>query len=75
MLDIIEIEIREFIEKYGFLIDILVVRGLVKCVLEGDKIYLEGIKELMEKVDFYIKNFDRLLNVLFILFVEIVLVV
>jgi elongation factor Tu len=74
MLDIIEMEIRELIEKYGFSIDTPVVRGSAKRALEGDKNYLEGIKELMEKVDSYIKNPDRLLNAPFILPVETVLV-
>jgi len=74
MLDIIEMEIRELIEKYGFSIDTPVVRGSAKRALEGDKTYLEGIKELMEKVDSYIKNPDRLLNAPFILPVETVLV-
>jgi len=74
MLDIIEMEIRELIEKYGFSIDTPVVRGSAKRALEGDKTYLQGIKELMEKVDSYIKNPDRLLNAPFILPVETVLV-
>jgi len=74
MLDIIEMEIRELIEKYGFSSETPVVRGSAKRALEGDKTYLNGIKELMEKVDSYIKNPDRLLNAPFILPVETVLV-
>jgi len=74
MLDIIEMEIRELIEKYGFSSETPVVRGSAKRALEGDKIYLEMIRELMNNVDSFIKNPDRLLNAPFILPVETVLV-
>ena len=74
MLDIIELEIRELIEKYGFSSETPVVRGSAKRALEGDKTYLEGIKNLMDQVDNYIVNPDRLLNAPFILPVETVLV-
>ena len=74
MLDIIELEIRELIEKYGFSTDTPVIRGSAKRALEGDKKYLDGIRELMDKVDEYIVNPDRLLNAPFILPVETVLV-
>jgi elongation factor Tu len=74
MLDLIELEIRELIEKYGFSVDTPVVRGSAKRALEGDKFYLDGIKQLMETVDKFIKNPNRLLNAPFIMPVEIVLV-
>jgi elongation factor Tu len=74
MLDIIEMEIRELIEKYGFSSETPVVRGSAKRALDGDKFYLDTIKELMNQVDNFIKNPDRLLNAPFILPVETVLV-
>jgi elongation factor Tu len=74
MLDIIELEIRELIEKYGFSAETPIIRGSAKRALEGDKTYLDGIRNLMENVDTYIKNPDRLLNEPFILPVETVLV-
>jgi elongation factor Tu len=74
MLDIIELEIRELIENYGFSAETPVVRGSAKRALEGDKTYLDGIKGLMETVDNYIVNPNRLLNAPFILPVETVLV-
>ncbi len=74
MLDIIELEIRELIENYGFSAETPVIRGSAKRALEGDKTYLDGIKQLMETVDNYIVNPNRLLNAPFILPVETVLV-
>lgn len=63
------------VEKYGFLFNMLVVRGVVKRVLEGNECYLESIRKLMDVVDDYVKDLECNLDVLFILFVEIVLVV
>jgi len=74
MLDIIELEIRELIESYGFSEKTPVVRGSAKRALEGDEKYLDGIKGLMETIDNYIVNPNRLLNAPFILPVETVLV-
>jgi elongation factor Tu len=74
MIDIIELEIRELVEKYGFSEKTPVVRGSAKRALEGDKLYLDGIRNLMNTVDDYIKNPDRILNAPFILPVETVLV-
>jgi len=49
-------------------------KSSAKKALENDQKYLDGIKELMSKVDDYIVNPDRLLNAPFILPVETVLV-
>ena len=73
-LDLIELEIRELIEKYGFAKDTPVIRGSAKRALEGDKGFIKSIEELMDNVDNYVKNPDRLLNAPFILPVETVLV-
>jgi elongation factor Tu len=74
MLDLIELEIRELIESYGFSADTPVIRGSAKKALEGDSFFLKTIKELMENVDKFIKNPNRMVNAPFILPVETVLV-
>jgi elongation factor Tu len=74
MLDLIELEIRELIESYGFSADTPVIRGSAKKALEGDAFYLKTIKELMENVDTYIKNPNRMVNAPFVLPIETVLV-
>jgi len=74
MLDLIELEIRELIENYGFSPDTPVVRGSAKKALEGDPEYVKTVKELMANVDTFIKDPNRLLNAPFILPVETVLV-
>jgi elongation factor Tu len=74
MLDLIELEIRELIESYGFSSDTPVIRGSAKKALEGDSVYLKTIKELMDNVDSYIKNPNRILNAPLIMPIETVLV-
>jgi elongation factor Tu len=74
MLDLIELEIRELIENYGFSADTPVIRGSAKKALEGDVNFVNSIKELMQNVDVFIKNPNRLLNAPFILPIETVLV-
>jgi len=74
MLDLIELEIRELIESYGFAADTPVIRGSAKKALEGDSVYLKTIKELMDNVDAYIKNPNRILNAPLIMPIETVLV-
>jgi elongation factor Tu len=74
MLDLIELEIRELIEKYGFSQDTPVIRGSAKRALEGDEEFVKSIKELMGQVDIFIKNPNRIINAPFILPVENVLV-
>jgi len=74
MLDLIELEIRELIENYGFSPDTPVVRGSAKKALEGNPEYVKTVKELMANVDTFIKDPNRLVNAPFILPVETVLV-
>jgi len=74
MLDLIELEIRELIENYGFSPDTPVIRGSAKKALEGDSEYTKTVKELMDNVDTFIKNPNRLVDAPFILPVETVLV-
>jgi len=74
MLDLIELEIRELIESYGFSSDTPVIRGSAKKALEGDKHYSNIILELMKACDSFIKMPDRSVESSFIMPVETVLV-
>jgi elongation factor Tu len=51
MVDLIELEILELLEKYGFSSDTPVIRGSAKRALEGDKDAIAAIKKLMNTVD------------------------
>src|SRR5688572_10778988 len=62
MTDLVELEIRELIEKYGFSTETPVIRGSAKKALEGNKEYLEIIKKLMNIVDDYVKDPIRDIN-------------
>jgi len=74
MVDLIELEIRELIESYGFSADTPVIRGSAKKALEGDKQYADTILELMKTCDSYIKMPERSVNSTFIMPVETIIV-
>jgi elongation factor Tu len=74
MVDLIELEIRELIESYGFSADTPVIRGSAKKALEGDKHYADIILELMKTCDSYIKMPERSVNSTFIMPVETIIV-
>jgi elongation factor Tu len=74
MIDLIELEIRELIESYGFSPDTPVIRGSARKALEGDKHYSEIILELMKACDSFIKMPERSVNATFVMPVETVLV-
>lgn len=74
MVDLIELEIRELIEGYGFSGDTPVIRGSAKKALDGDKEYSNIILELMKTCDNYIKIPERALNSSFIMPVETIIV-
>jgi len=74
MVDLIELEIRELIESYGFSPDTPVIRGSARKALEGDKHYSEIILELMKACDTFIKMPERSVNATFVMPVETVLV-
>jgi elongation factor Tu len=73
-LEIIELEIRELIESYGFSSETPVIKGSAKKALAGDKEALNSIKLLMDTVDNYIKEPVRKIDDLFLLAVETILV-
>lgn len=74
MVDLIELEIRELIESYGFSQDTPIIRGSAKKALEGDSKYIDIIKELMNSVDEFIKDPIRDQEAPFLMPVENVLV-
>lgn len=74
MVDLIELEIRELIESYGFSSDTPVIRGSAKKALEGDKEYSKIILELMKTCDSYIKMPERSVNSSFVMPVENIIV-
>jgi elongation factor Tu len=74
MVDLIELEIRELIESYGFSADTPVIRGSAKKALEGDKHYAGIILELMKACDSFIKMPERSVNSSFVMPVETILV-
>lgn len=74
MVDLIELEIRELIESYGFSADTPVIRGSARKALDGDKEYSNILLELMKTCDSYIKLPERSENATFIMPVENILV-
>jgi elongation factor Tu len=75
MKELVEIEVRELLESYGFSRDLPVVKGSARRALNEDRnepseLGLLSIKKLMEVVDTYIKQPERLLNVPFLLSIE-----
>jgi len=74
MVDLIELEIRELIESYGFSSETPVIRGSARRALEGDKHYQATILELMKACDTFIKMPERSVNASFVMPVEAVLV-
>ncbi len=71
LLDLVEMEIRELLTKYGFPGDkVPVIRGSALKATEGDPKYEEKILELMDKVDEYIPDPIRDLDKPFLMPVE-----
>lgn len=73
-LDVIEFEIRDLIESYGFSSQTPVIRGSAKKALEGESMYVKGIIELMNQVDEFVQEPKRSLDEPFLMPVENVLV-
>jgi elongation factor Tu len=74
VVDLIEFEIRELIESYGFSPDTPIIKGSAKKAMEGDSEQIKVIRELMHQVDTYIKEPKRAINAPFLMPVETVLV-
>jgi elongation factor Tu len=75
MKDLVEIEVRELLESYGFSRDLPVVKGSARQALNEDfhapsVLGLLSVKKLMDTVDSYIVQPNRNINVPFLLSVE-----
>jgi elongation factor Tu len=71
ILDLVEMEVRELLTKYGFPGDeIPVIRGSALKAIEGDAEAIKGIEELMAKVDEYIPTPERELDKPFLMPIE-----
>jgi elongation factor Tu len=75
MKDLVEIEVRELLESYGFPSDLPVVKGSARQALNEDRdspstLGLLSVKKLMEVVDSYIKQPSRNSSVPFLLSIE-----
>lgn len=78
MKDLVELEIRELVESYGFDGDMPVIKGSARMALEEEKESEMGtgsVKELMKQVDTYIKQPERLVDAPVLLPVENVYVI
>jgi elongation factor Tu len=74
MIDLVELEVRELIEKYGFSTETPVIRGSAKKALEGNKEYLDIIRKLMNTIDDYVKDPVREINAPFLMPIESIVV-
>jgi elongation factor Tu len=73
MKDLVEIEVRDLLESYGFPIDLPVVKGSAREALteiERSELGYGSVKALMDVVDSYIKQPVRLTEAPFLLSVE-----
>jgi elongation factor Tu len=73
MKDLVELEVRELLESYGFPEDLPVIKGSARKALNEDEISDLGggsVKLLMDTVDSYIKQPIRLHEVPFLLSIE-----
>lgn len=70
LLDIVEMEIKELLEKYEYSKDTPVIRVSALKALEGDKEAQEGIMKLMDAVDTWIETPERELDKPFLMPVE-----
>jgi elongation factor Tu len=77
MKDLVELEVRELLEAYGYPDDLPVLKGSARTALEESEpteLGTGSVKELMQTVDTYIKQPERLLDAPFLLSIESTLV-
>lgn len=71
ILDLVELEVRELLTKYGFPGDeVPIIKGSALKALEGDEENVKAIEELMKAVDEYIPTPERDLDKPFLMPVE-----
>lgn len=77
MKDLVELEVRELLEAYGYPEDLPVLKGSARTALEESEptdLGTNSVKNLMSIVDDYIKQPHRLLDANFLLSIESTLV-
>jgi elongation factor Tu len=77
MKDLVELEVRELLESYGYPDDLPVLKGSARTALEEtepSELGTISVKELMHTVDNYIKQPERSLDAPFLLSVESTLI-
>jgi elongation factor Tu len=77
MKDLVELEVRELLEAYGYPDDLPVMKGSARMALEEtepSQLGTESVQMLMDTVDVYIQQPERSLNAPFLLSVESTLV-
>ena len=75
-LDLVELELREVLQRYGFPGDeVPVVRVSALRALAGDPVWVAAVEELLDAVDRYVPLPDRRLDLPFLLPVENVLTI
>lgn len=73
MKELVELEVRELLESYGFSSELPVLGGSARLALEEEtptSLGSESVKELMKTVDSYIKQPERNINGPFLLSIE-----
>lgn len=76
LVDIVEMEVRDLLSSYGFPGDTTpVIRGSARLALEGDVEAQKAILQLMDAVDSYIPDPDRLVDQPFLLPIEDVMTI
>jgi len=73
MKELVELEVRELLESYGFSPELPVLGGSARLALEEEaptELGTESVKELMKTVDTYIKQPERNINGPFLLSIE-----
>jgi len=77
MKDLVELEVRELLEAYGYPDDLPCIKGSARTALEESEpseLGTGSVKELMATVDTYIKQPERLLDAPFLLSIESTLI-
>lgn len=75
--ELVELEVRELLEAYGYPADLPVIKGSARTALEEQEeseLGTGSVLELMKTVDSYIKQPERLLDAPFLLSIENTLV-
>jgi elongation factor Tu len=73
MKDLVEMEVRELLESYGYPIDLPVIKGSARLALNEDsasEMGLGSVKKLMDIVDTYIEQPVRRNNLPFLMAIE-----